>query len=108
MHSSDTDFTPFDTGAYASSTTYISGGAAKKAAEQARAQMLEVAGSLLKANPETRIIKDRIITAPSGRTVTASQVALHSLHAETQQQIMATASGMASESPPPCDGHDAQ
>jgi putative selenate reductase molybdopterin-binding subunit len=28
MHSSDTDFTPFDTGAYASSTTYISGGAA--------------------------------------------------------------------------------
>src|SRR5579884_1458108 len=26
IHSSDTDFTPFDTGAYASSTTYISGG----------------------------------------------------------------------------------
>ena len=44
MHSSDTDFTPFDTGAYASSTTYISGGATKKAAEQVRMQILDVAG----------------------------------------------------------------
>ena len=33
MYSSDTDFTPFDTGAYATSTTFITGGAAKKAAD---------------------------------------------------------------------------
>ena len=32
--SGDTDITPFDVGAYASSTTIISGGAVKKAAEQ--------------------------------------------------------------------------
>jgi putative selenate reductase molybdopterin-binding subunit len=32
-YSSDTDFTPFDKGAYASSTTYISGTAAVKAAK---------------------------------------------------------------------------
>jgi putative selenate reductase molybdopterin-binding subunit len=101
IHSSDTDFTPFDTGAYASSTTYISGGAAKKAAEQARAQILAVAGNMLKANPEMLAIKDRVITAPSGNTVTVSQVALHSLHIENQQQIMATASWMSYESPPP-------
>ena len=101
IHSSDTDFTPFDTGAYASSTTYISGGAAKKAAEQARAQILAVAGSMLKANAETLTLKDRVITAPNGNTVTVSQVALHSLHVENQQQIMATASWMSYESPPP-------
>ncbi len=101
MHSSDTDFTPFDTGAYASSTTYISGGATKKAAEQVRAQILEVAGRILKANPETLTIKDRVISAPGGQTVTVSQVALHSLHVENQQQIMATASWMSYESPPP-------
>src|SRR5579859_1757085 len=101
IHSSDTDFTPFDTGAYASSTTYISGGAAKKAAEQARAQILAVAGDMLKANPERLTIKDRVITAPNGNTVTVSQVALHSLHIENQQQIMATASWMSYESPPP-------
>ncbi|HLQ11599.1 MAG TPA: molybdopterin cofactor-binding domain-containing protein, partial [Ktedonobacteraceae bacterium] len=96
-----TDFTPFDTGAYASSTTYISGGATKKAAEQVRAQILEVARRILKADPETLTIKDRVITAPNGNTVTVSQVALHSLHVENQQQIMATASWMSYESPPP-------
>lgn len=92
VHSADTDFTPFDTGAYASSTTYISGGAAKKAAEQVRAQILEVAGHMLKVNPEQLAIRDRVIKEPGGRSVTVSQVALHSLHIENQRQIMATAS----------------
>jgi putative selenate reductase molybdopterin-binding subunit len=101
MHSSDTDFAPFDTGAYASSTTYISGGATKKAAEQVRVQILEVAGRMLKANPESLTINNRIITAPNGQTVTVSQVALHSLHVENQQQIMSTASWMSYNSPPP-------
>jgi putative selenate reductase molybdopterin-binding subunit len=101
MHSSDTDFTPFDTGAYASSTTYISGGATKKAAEQVRSQILEVASHMLNENPEKLTIKNRIITSPNGQSVTVSQVALHSLHVENQQQIMATASWMSYESPPP-------
>ncbi len=39
VYSSDTDFTPFDTGAYASSTTYISGGAVLKAAEDVQRQI---------------------------------------------------------------------
>ncbi len=101
MHSSDTDFAPFDTGAYASSTTYISGGATKKAAEQVRAQILEVAGRMLKADPASLTINNRVIMAPGGRTVTVSQVALHSLHVENQQQIMSTASWMSYNSPPP-------
>jgi putative selenate reductase molybdopterin-binding subunit len=101
MHSSDTDFAPFDTGAYASSTTYISGGATKKAAEQVRMQMLEVAGRMLKVNPDMLTIKDCVISDPDGRAVTVSQVALHSLHVENQQQIMATASFMSYQSPPP-------
>ena len=39
VYSSDTDFTPFDKGAYASSTTYISGGAVVKAAEDVAGQI---------------------------------------------------------------------
>ena len=101
IHSSDTDFAPFDTGAYASSTTYISGGATKKAAEQVRMQILDVAGRMLNADPARLTINNRIITAPSGQTVTVSQVALHSLHVENQQQIMSTASWMSYNSPPP-------
>ncbi len=47
VYSSDTDFTPFDKGAYASSTTYISGGAVVKAAEQVADQIKRVAARML-------------------------------------------------------------
>src|SRR5208282_1169298 len=45
--SGDTDFTPFDVGAYASSTTIISGGAVKKAAEKVRDHLLRLASKML-------------------------------------------------------------
>ena len=49
VYSSDTDFTPFDKGAYASSTTYISGGAVLKAARNIReADFLTHAAKMLK------------------------------------------------------------
>ncbi len=101
IHSSDTDFTPFDTGAYASSTTYISGGAVKKAAEQVREQICEVAGRMLNAPPAALRLENRRVYAPDGRSVSISDVALRSLHVENQHQIMATASTMSFDSPPP-------
>ncbi|MHB1525959.1 MAG: molybdopterin-dependent oxidoreductase [Candidatus Dormibacteria bacterium] len=101
IHSSDTDFTPFDTGAYASSTTYISGGAVKLAAEQVRAQIFAVAGAMLGTTPDQLRCADRIVSTPAGLGVSVSEVALHSLHVENQHQIMATASNMSQHSPPP-------
>lgn len=47
IYSSDTDFTPFDKGAYASSTTYISGGAVVKAAQLVADQIKRVAGKMM-------------------------------------------------------------
>jgi len=47
VYSSDTDFTPFDKGAYASSTTYISGGAVRKAALQVADQIKAHAARML-------------------------------------------------------------
>jgi putative selenate reductase molybdopterin-binding subunit len=46
-YSSDTDMTPFDVGAYASSTTYISGTAVVKAAEKVAAKLKERAAKML-------------------------------------------------------------
>ncbi len=46
-YSSDTDFTPFDKGAYASSTTYISGAAVVEAARKVAEQIKAVAGRML-------------------------------------------------------------
>jgi putative selenate reductase molybdopterin-binding subunit len=45
--SGDTDITPFDTGAYASSGTYFSGNAAVKAAENLRDKILAAAATVL-------------------------------------------------------------
>ena len=50
VYSSDTDFTPFDKGAYASSTTYISGGAVCKAALKVAEQVKEHAARMLGFN----------------------------------------------------------
>jgi putative selenate reductase molybdopterin-binding subunit len=102
IYSSDTDFTPFDTGAYASSTTYISGGAVKKAADQVREQILERAALMLHLDStEGLTLRNRQVTTPNGATVTLADIALHSLHVADHRQIMSTASHMSLHSPPP-------
>ena len=102
VYSSDTDFTPFDKGAYASSTTYISGGAVRKAALQIQDQILEHAALMLNVNdPSSLTLGDRKVVAPDGRSVTLAEVALSSLHQRDQRQIMATASHTSQLSPPP-------
>jgi len=102
VYSSDTDFTPFDVGAYASSTTYISGGAAKKAAEAARARIVARAARLLGVDDASTIeLHDRRAWALDGRSVSMGDIALNALHTEDQEQIMGTASHVSPESPPP-------
>jgi putative selenate reductase molybdopterin-binding subunit len=99
--SSDTDITPFDVGAYASSTTFISGGAVKKAAEQVRQQIFERAALMLNAPTAGMYLQDRKVFTSEGKSASLSDVALHSLHTQDQRQIMATASHMSYVSPPP-------
>ncbi|WP_236691524.1 molybdopterin-dependent oxidoreductase [Ornatilinea apprima] len=102
VYSSDTDFTPFDTGAYASSTTYISGGAVRNVALEIKKQIQAHAADMLEwKNPEELELRDRKVIAPDGRSVTFEQVALSSTHQMNQHQIMATASHMSYMSPPP-------
>ncbi len=102
VYSSDTDFTPFDKGAYASSTTYISGGAVRKAALKIKEQIQEHAALMLEVeDPSQLVLENRKVVAPDGRAVTLREVALSSLHQEDQHQIMATASHMSYQSPPP-------
>jgi putative selenate reductase molybdopterin-binding subunit len=105
IYSSDTDMTPFDTGAYASSTTYISGTAVKKAAEQVADQIRERAALMLELDSWSDIrLVNRAAVAGDGRAVSLEQIALHSLHQDQQRQIMATASYVSMDSPPPFAG----
>ncbi len=109
IYSSDTDFTPFDTGAYASSTTYISGTAVKRAAEELRQQIKERAGLMLGLSDWSGVIlRDRRAYAPDGRSVSLAEIGLHSLHQDQQRQLMATASYVSPDSPPPFAGQFAE
>jgi len=101
VYSSDTDLTPFDTGAYASSTTYISGGAVQKTAADVKRQIIEVAATLLEVEPGSLSTKDGMVQGPNGKSISFSKVALHSLYEGDQYQIMATGSHMSYECPPP-------
>ena len=120
VYSSDTDFTPFDKGAYASSTTYISGGAVVRAAEQVAQQIRVVAARMLNDRrsptadprsavaPEQIVLRDRCAFAPDGRFVTLQEVALEALHHKDKHQIMAVASYVSPKSPPPFAAQFAQ
>lgn len=108
VYSSDTDFTPFDKGAYASSTTYISGTAVTRAAEQVAEKIKKRAALLWNeseefppVNPEWIELKDRQAHAPDGRRLSLETIALDSLHHQNQEQIMAVASYVSPASPPP-------
>src|SRR5690606_19411375 len=97
-----------DKGAYASSTTYISGRAAVVAAERVAEQMRAVAAKMLNKDesfapvePEDITLRDRAAHAPDGRSITHREIALYSLHTEDQHQIMATGSWVSPDSPPP-------
>ena len=101
-YSSDTDFTPFDKGAYASSTTYISGTAAVKAAEIVAERIRVRAAMMLKLDHHEGIeLANRQAIAPDGRTVSFAEIALNALHKENQEQIMGVASYVSPVSPPP-------
>jgi putative selenate reductase molybdopterin-binding subunit len=111
VYSSDTDFTPFDKGAYASSTTYISGTAVVRAAEQAAERIKQRAASMLNSNnaealsreltAEDIVLEDRQAVAPGGLRVSLSEIAHNSLHHENQEQIMGIGSYVSPVSPPP-------
>jgi len=108
VYSSDPDFTHFDKGAYASSTTYISGAAVARAAqlvaERIRVRAVRILHERTGAEPlqpEQIILEDRKAIAPDGSFVTLVEIGHDSLHHNDQEQIMAVASYKSPVSPPP-------
>ncbi len=87
----DTDITPYDTGAYASRQTYVSGLALKKTAESFRKKLLEFAGFMLKCDPWDLDIKDNYIvhTNKDERLLSVADVAIESCYSLTNSQHIA-------------------
>lgn len=107
VYSSDTDFTPFDKGAYASSTTYISGTAAVHAAQKVADRIRLRAVDMFKERgigsltPVDIRLAEACAIAPGGERISFSEIAHNALHHNNQEQIMAVASYYSPVSPPP-------
>ena len=107
VYAADTDITPFDKGAYASSGTFISGGAVYNTALKVREQILEVTKEIFgEFDTKDFILKDGfVISEKSGKKVSLSEIAYQTLYLKKQQQIMATNSFVSDSSPPPFAAH---
>lgn len=101
IRSGDTDDISFDYGAYASSTAYITGACVLKAAEDARQQIVAVAGRMMDEDPQGLLVHDCTVTALNGKSVTLQEVAMECLYGEHKTLIMGRGSHATKESPPP-------
>ncbi len=101
VYAADTDMTPFDKGAYASSTTFVSGGAVKKTAEKVAGMIKNVASHMLEVPPEQLKLAGARVISPEGESVSLKDVALNSLHVIDQHQIQAAESHMSLMYAPP-------
>lgn len=88
----DTDITPFDTGAYASRQSYVSGMAAKKTAIVLKEKILENAGFMLKLpTSNIELKKNHIINKETDEILTSlKEVSMYALY-NTEKSVHITA-----------------
>ncbi len=100
--SSDTDITPFDCGAYASSTTYISGNSVRKTAEQMK-MLIEVEGAKrldLLIN-EVAFDGEFVKSLDALDKISLKELSKQLYYKNDQKQLIASQSYVGTKSPPP-------
>ena len=101
-YSSDTDHTPFDVGAYASSTTYLSGRAVKKCAIKIKEQILNVAAEMMNSSIDDLYIdSSEVFDKKQNKSTGYADICCYALYTKNQFQIQAEASEVVEQSPPP-------
>ena len=97
----DTDVSPYDSGSYASSTTYVTGKAVELACDKLKKQMCRIGAQLLGCTPEeVEFQAGKIVNPATGESVTAAQVGCKS-QLNSDEAAEATASHASPVSPPP-------
>jgi CO/xanthine dehydrogenase Mo-binding subunit len=102
VHSSDTDQTPFDVGAYASSTTYVSGTAVQKCAQKIKDKIIGAAANILEAETDQIQLENaKAIDTKTNKECSFEDIANDTLYGQQLTQIQAEASSYVHQSPPP-------
>ncbi|AFS78097.1 putative molybdenum-binding subunit of oxidoreductase [Gottschalkia acidurici 9a] len=100
--SSDTDLTPFDVGAYASSTTYVSGNAIKMAGENLRKNLFEKVAEYFNVSvDELDFDGDAFSTKDGSQTVTLEEFGTKITYAGFNQIITGTGNWVPQRAAPP-------
>lgn len=99
VHGVDTDVSPYDTGSYASSTTYITGGAVTKACVKMRRLILQAGAGILQV-PVDDLTFDGVCLFGQGKTLLLKDMA-EQLSVGDHEQLMTSASNSKPVSPPP-------
>ena len=101
VYGADSDSSPYDSGSYASSTTYVTGKAVEKACTKLKDRMSVIAAEMLGCNKEELIFaSDRISLADGTDSVTLAQVAERSM-AGNSEAVQVTVTHSSKTSPPP-------
>ena len=97
----DSDASPYDSGSYASSTTYLTGRAVEKACLELKEKICAVAAEMLQASPAELVFDGRCVSAADGSaSVTLSEIADRSM-CGSNIALEATCSHSSPTSPPP-------
>lgn len=99
--SADTDLTPYDTGAYASSTTYVTGNAVFKASNILKDKILKRAGMFIDAQNRELEFDGEYISSEGSSKIHLSELASRIVTFEGREQLSAIAVFGGQYAPPP-------
>lgn len=101
VYSADTDVSPYDSGSYASSTTYVTGMAVTRACQELSERIQELGASMLGAAPEDVSFDGKSVTnLQNGEQVTIAQIGTKSMDGNTKA-LEVTITHSSPVSPPP-------
>ncbi|AOY76483.1 xanthine dehydrogenase family protein molybdopterin-binding subunit [Clostridium formicaceticum] len=103
VNAADTDISPYDPGSYASSTTYVTGMAVVKAAEDLKKQIIESGAGILEVSTDkVEFDGQKIVTFDGDKEVSLEKIAeLQVLGFGGKRQLVGNATYGSSVSPPP-------
>lgn len=101
VNTADTDTSPYDPGAYASSGTYVTGNAVILAAEKMKKEVMDMASKLMNTSVEELEYLGESVQDKNGNKLSLRDIGERAVSFEGKNQIITTATWGGATSPPP-------
>lgn len=102
VHAADTDISPYDTGSYASSTTYVTGNAVVKAAQDLRRKIIKEGASFLNSTIDEVDFEGSLVRIRgTDTTISLGEIAQRIAGGQVKTELIGTGTFGGEKSPPP-------